>query len=138
MSNRHPEIVVPDLTKPAGAQVDADGNVRCVTCGKTLPVGDADVVGLGYRCVACSARTSADDLNANLDVPDRARILPPINGRKFLVGGGVLLVVAVVMWIAQWDVAWGSRFRPQSLFIYVCVAAVGCIGIGLANLRNRR
>ncbi|MEP6865759.1 MAG: hypothetical protein ABJE66_34385 [Deltaproteobacteria bacterium] len=138
MSEHKRPIIVPDLAKPAGASVDAHGDVHCVTCGKTLPQVEADVVGLGYRCTACGANASADDLEANLDAPDRARVWPAINGRKLIGVGVALLVLAVAMWILSWDIAWHSYTRGGSVFVYVCIAAIGCIGVGLANLRGRR
>lgn len=42
-----PPLYVPDLSKPAGAQVDAQGNVTCIQCQRTLPLAQADVVGQG-------------------------------------------------------------------------------------------
>jgi hypothetical protein len=53
VTRRPPTLHIPDLSKAPGAEVDAYGDVRCITCGTHVPVGDADIVGLGYRCRAC-------------------------------------------------------------------------------------
>lgn len=59
MTNQRPHV--PDLSRAPGAVIDAHGEVACVACGKHIPLGDADIVGLGYRCITCSERASADD-----------------------------------------------------------------------------
>ena len=74
VSDRHPEIHVPDLSKPAGAAIDAAwrGHLRRVRQAH-LPVADADIVGLGYRCAACSEQATADDdVAANLPPSERS------------------------------------------------------------------
>lgn len=93
-----PPLYVPDLTKPAGATVDVDGNVTCVTCGSKLPVARADVVGQGYRCPACSAKAEIaaltggpSDVSANLSASDRKALR--LSGWK-LIGPGVLAIIA--------------------------------------------
>lgn len=55
---KFPPPYVPEdtFTRPAGAAVDVDGKVACVTCAVRLPLAQADVVGEGYRCVACSGQ----------------------------------------------------------------------------------
>ena len=132
MSDRHPPIHVPDLSKPAGAAVDAHGEVTCVACGKHLPVGDADIVGLGYRCAACSERATADDdVAANLPPSERSLLQKLPKRSSFVLAGCVLLAVAVVMWIAKWD--WATHgHRPHSLFVSVVIAAIGCFGLATA------
>jgi len=65
----HVELVVPDLTPPARAAVAADGMVACVTCSARLPVGEADVVGLGYRCTACTDAARLRGWKRRLVVP---------------------------------------------------------------------
>jgi hypothetical protein len=132
VSDRHPPIHVPDLSKPAGAAVDARGEVACIACGRHLPVGDADIVGLGYRCPDCSAKASAaDDEAANLPLSERSLLQRLPRRRSFVLAGLVLLAVAGVMWIAKWD--WATHgHRHSSLFVTVVIAAIGCFGLATA------
>ena len=133
MSDRHPEIHVPDLSKPAGAAIDAHGEVTCVACGKHLPVADADIVGLDYRCAACSEQATADDdVAANLPPSERSLLQKlPKQSSFVLAGAECCSAVAAAMCIAKWD--WATHgHRPSSLFVTVFIAAVGCFGLATA------
>jgi hypothetical protein len=126
-------IHVPDVTKPAGAAVDAHGEVTCVACGKHLPVGDADIVGLGYRCAACSEKaTGDDDVAANLPRTERSLLKKLPSRTSFVITGCVLLAVAMLMWVFHWDLTWNRSMDRQSLFVWIGVAAVGCFGLATA------
>ena len=133
MSDPHPKIRVGDLSRPPGAAVDAHGEVTCVTCGKHLPVGEADIVGLGYRCAACSETATADDdVAANVPPAERS-LLQKLPSRRSLVVTGVgLLALAAIMWIAKWDITWRGTVGPNSLFVYVVIAACACFGVATA------
>jgi hypothetical protein len=61
-----PYIPTGALHRPAGAVIQ-DGMVTCVACAKVLRVGDADIVGMGYRCVPCSQQASVAKLTGRGD-----------------------------------------------------------------------
>lgn len=133
MSDRHPEIRVGDLSKPPGAAVDASGEVVCVSCGKHIPVGDADIVGLGYRCAACSEiATADDDVAANVPRSERSLLKKLPSRASFVITGCVLVAVAMLMWVFHWDLTWNGSMDRQSLFVWIGVAAVGCFGLATA------
>ena len=102
-----PELFVPDLSRPAGAAVDADGNVACITCGTRLPAAQADIVGQGYRCAPCSARAQIEalaygrgDAAANLSQHDRANLSASgkqliVVGIAAMIGGAALLAIGL-------------------------------------------
>ena len=102
--DRPPELYVPDLTKAAGAVIDADGNVTCVACGNKLPVAKADIVGQGYRCAACTGKaqlaalTGGSDVDANLSASDRKDLRNA--GLKMILPGVGLLVAGICVLVA--------------------------------------
>jgi hypothetical protein len=61
-----PYVPADALKRPAGAVVQ-HGMVTCVACAKILRVGDADIVGMGYRCVPCSQQASVAKLTGGGD-----------------------------------------------------------------------
>jgi hypothetical protein len=61
-----PYVPAEALHRPAGAVVN-DGMVTCVACQKILPVANADIVGMGYRCVPCSQKASIAKLTGRGD-----------------------------------------------------------------------
>ena len=81
---------VPDLSRPPGAEIDGEGFVRCVQCGARVDVMSADVVGEGYQCATCTALAPP---------PDAYAYLAPAG--QLAIGGVVLAIAAVVMWIAR-------------------------------------
>ena len=132
--DRPPELFVPDLTRPAGVTVDADGNVACVTCGSRLPVAKADVVGQGYRCPACSAKADLakltggpSDIAANLSDDDR-RGMRAFAAR--FIGLGVLMIAGGIMGYAV--------VGPLRLFSYLIVAGLGSIIFGVMRYTAAR
>jgi hypothetical protein len=96
---------VPDLTKPAGAAVAADGTVACVMCGTRIALAQADVVGLGYRCAPCTRRSELHQLqmgvadnSANLHEGDRSALRAAARhylglGIAGVLGGLVLMAI---------------------------------------------
>jgi len=133
-NDRAPELFVPDLSKPTGALVDADGNVTCVTCHATLPQAKADVVGLGYRCPACTATAELSkltggrsDIDANLTSGDRGALRAfgwkAIGLGVALVGGG-LAVYAFV--------------GPVRFGSYLIVAGIGSVMVGGFRIANAK
>jgi len=132
--DRAPELFVPDLSRPAGATVDADGNVACVTCGTKLPVAKADVVGQGYRCPACTAKADLakltggpSDIAANLSLDDRAGMRA--FGAKFI-GLGILMMVGGGIGYAA--------IGPLRAFGYLCVAGLGTLIFGITRYTAAR
>jgi len=100
-----PPLYVPDLSKPAGAQVDANGNVTCIQCQRSLPLAQADVVGQGYRCPQCSARAEvarlsggASDVHANLSESDRRGLRGA--GAALMIPGALMIVGGVICFAA--------------------------------------
>ncbi len=97
-----PAPVVPeDLDRPAGAEVAADGTVACVSCRKRLAVGDADIVGKGYRCVPCGQQAQIrelqggrSDIRAHLSERDRLRLYR--EGQRSLWGGVAMSIAGVI------------------------------------------
>ena len=59
-------------------------------------------------------------------------------GKKLVVTGLVLLVISLVMWLAGWDVTWHTYDHDGGVSLFVGIAALLCLGVGLANLRGRR
>jgi len=129
-----PPLFVPDLSKPAGATVDADGNVTCVTCHTKLPVAKADVVGQGYRCPQCTGKAELakltggpSDIDVNLSSQDRSAM------RGF---GAKAIMLGIAM--ATGGVAIYALIGPLRIGGYLIVAGIGsCIagGIKIANAR---
>jgi len=124
-----PPLFVPDLSKPATAAVDADGNVTCIQCQTKLPLSRADVVGQGYRCPGCSARAEINalsggpsDVGANLSASDRHGMHNA--GLAMLVPGILMIVGGVVLF----GVIPGAR-----LPIYLIIAGILSAGAGLAK-----
>ena len=112
-----PPLFVPDLTKPAGATVDVNGNVTCIACGTQLPVAKADIVGQGYRCAPCSHRadvnalaTGASDVGANLSTDDRSNMRT--SGFKLMIPGIAMLARPNIRVILTGDLEWGSNLPP--------------------------
>jgi hypothetical protein len=133
-NDRAPELFVPDLTKPAGATVDADGNVTCVTCHAKLPQAKADVVGLGYRCPACTAKAELaqltggpSDIDANLTSSDRGALRA--FGWKAIGLGVALLGGGVAVYAFAGPVRFGS---------YLIVAGIGSIIVGGLRIANAK
>jgi hypothetical protein len=132
VSDKPRPLYVPDLSRPAGADVDAHGEVVCVVCGKHVSVMEADIVGKGYRCATCSAvATPEDNADASLSPAEQAMVPDPPKPRRLVAVGIALIALAVVMWITKFDVPLPSRAR--SLFMYVVVGAIGCIAIALSH-----
>jgi hypothetical protein len=126
----HPPLYVPDLTKPAGATVDADGNVTCVQCQAKVALSRADVVGQGYRCAPCSARAEISalsggpsDVGANLSLSDRRGLSNA--GAAMMVPGILMIIGGVILF----GVLPGTR-AP----IYLLVGGIVSAGAGLAKM----
>jgi hypothetical protein len=99
-----PPLHVPEgaFSRPAGAAVDPDGKVACATCGARLLLAQADVVGEGYRCVACSARAHVAQLEgrsggaaAHLSHAERSTLREA--GRRMVRHGVLALLVGVLL-----------------------------------------
>ena len=139
MNDKPRPLYVPDLSRPPGADVDANGEVVCVACGKHIDVTTADIVGKGYRCAVCSAlATPEDDADASLTPSEQAHVPDVPRPSRFFAIGGVLVVIGVIMWITKFDIEWDTRHRPHSLFFWVFVGAIGCFSLGFAHHRKWR
>jgi hypothetical protein len=124
-----PPLYVPDLTKPAGATVDADGKVTCIGCQTKLPLSRADVVGQGYRCAACSSKAELNaltggpsDVGANLSVEDR---------RGLRRAGAAMIVPGILMILGGLIAIPYFRRLPA----YLIVAGIAGIGAGVGRMR---
>jgi DNA-directed RNA polymerase subunit RPC12/RpoP len=115
---------------------DAQGRLRCVVCHGLLSLGSADIVGLGYRCRACSLRAQLDgnDEAAHLTADERAHVYREPRPRAFLFGGLGMLALATVLWLAHFDL---PITRFGSLFVWLFVVGVGLTGTGLIRWRDR-
>jgi hypothetical protein len=127
---------VPDLQPSPGSVIDARGNVRCIACCRSLRYRDAELVGLGWRCPECARLGSlaGDDEAVHLLPEERAKIRREPSPAKYALAGAALLAIAVVMWIARWDISFGRR----SLFVYVFIGAVGLLSCGWFRWLDRR
>ena len=128
VESRPRPLRIPDLSRPPGADIDADGFVTCQTCGARVDVMTADVVGEGYQCVRCTT----------LAAPPNAYVGMPRAGHLAL-AGAVLLVIAVVTWVLRLgDVpASGGYHEDMPLPVVAGIGAAGCFGIAWARWRNR-
>ena len=140
MTDRPRPLYVPDLTRPPGADIDANGEVVCVACGKHVDVNAADIVGKGYRCTTCSElATPEDDADASLSPSEQAHVpdVPPPS--RFFIMGAVFAAIGVVMWITGFDipskVGHHSHGRDMDLFTMVFIAAIACFSLGFAHHR---
>jgi DNA-directed RNA polymerase subunit RPC12/RpoP len=98
------EVYVPAgaLIKPAGANANLDGTVTCIACGRSLPPAQADIVGEGYRCAACSTQAElarADghsDIASHLSKRDRREL----SGSGAMNAGGLVCLIGGVVLLA--------------------------------------
>jgi DNA-directed RNA polymerase subunit RPC12/RpoP len=128
-------IYVPDLSRPAGIDIDANGQVACVHCGKRIDVGTADIVGKGYRCATCSAlATPEDDADASLTPSEQAHVPDVASRRSLVMAGCAFTVLDVILWFTKLDIP----LPRGDLFYWVMVGAVGCFALALANQRKWR
>ena len=115
------------LYKPAGAAVDAEGQVACVTCQTRVPVATADVVGMGYRCAACSHKaeiarlTGGGDAASHFSANERQHLASA--GMVTAIGGGAVILLGVAL------IAF-ARLRYGALCV---VGGISMIGVGLTR-----
>ena len=139
MRREHPDIIVPDLRKPAGSVVDAAGKVTCIACGRQLRLSRADIVGLGYRCGACTAKAQIAELDgsadvaANLTSEEQTRLPKLMTGRQLIWLGIGCLVLAVLLWIAGVGI---PLYKGIPVPVWAGIAGVGMIAIGLTRIRG--
>ncbi len=135
--DRHdgPELYVPDLSKPQGAAVAADGTAACVACGARKPVAQLDVVGQGYRCAPCSHKAEiaalahgASDVGHNLSSHDRSSLRS--SGIAMLFGGIGLAVLGGILLAA----GMGSSRGGFKLSLGLIFAGVLTCGIGVSKM----
>lgn len=128
-----PPLFVPDLTKPAGAAIDASGNVGCISCDTRLPPAKMDIVGQGYRCAPCSHRAQINmlahgdgDVSANLSSDDRSALSSA--GLKLVASGAGVTILGIVL-IAATDGGFGK---------YVLAAGIGSLVMGFGRLSTAK
>jgi predicted anti-sigma-YlaC factor YlaD len=139
MEDRPRPLYVPDLSRPAGADVDAQGHVRCVACGASVDVTTADIVGKGYRCARCSAlATPEDDADASLSPSEQAHVPDPPRASRLVLAGVAFVVLGALMWVTGFDIDLGTGHYHRSLFVYIFVAAIGCFAVALSRPRKWR
>jgi hypothetical protein len=135
VTDRPRPLYVPDLSRPAGADVDGHGEVACVVCGNHVNVMDADVVGKGYRCATCSAlATPEDDADASLSPAEQAMVPDPPKPRRLVALSVAMLALATLMWITKFDIP----LPRGSVFLYLLVGAFGCIAVALTRPKKWR
>jgi hypothetical protein len=95
------EVNEPTNTPP----VPARATVSCVHCSRVVPLAETDVVGLGYRCRACTDRAEIGELVGrpdvadHLDIADRARFAESARryGIRALVTAAAMVVIACIL-----------------------------------------
>jgi hypothetical protein len=106
-------------------------NVTCAVCGAGAELPDGELLDprVGYRCVTCTY--TAEQALASR----RAKI-----GLAMIGSGAVMLVICALMWMAKWDVDFGSVHDDDatSLFLYIGFAAIVLIALGLSHQRRFR
>lgn len=127
------EVPVGFDRKPAGAAVGDDGTVACVTCGRRLPLAQADVVGQGYRCPRCTQHASvaalaggAADAAAHLDDAQREGLHR--SGVRLLVGGLAIVASSIIILVLE-----------QTLeAIAVFAGGIAAVSLGVTRMRAAR
>ena len=122
-----PYVPAEALRRPEGARVDNDGMVTCIACAKALPVADADIVGMGYRCVPCSQKASITKLTGG---GDAAAHFSEVE-REGLVQSGASVIWAGVGLIALGPLLFVGTFVKTGTASVLC--GVIAIAIGLAR-----
>jgi hypothetical protein len=79
--------------------------IQCVTCGETVAMAEADIVGQGYRCAPCGQKASiaslsgrGSDIADHLTPEERERNMQKF--RVLAIGGAGITIVAVAMIVA--------------------------------------
>lgn len=124
------------LEKAAGAEVAADGTVACIGCQHRLPVAEADIVGMGYRCTRCSQQASIamlsggrSDIRAHLDERDR---------RKMYRDGAIMVVLGIVMMIGGTALAFTEILDEPRNALTLAVGGIGVASFGVMRIRAAR
>lgn len=125
VQSRPRPLYVPDLSRPAGADIDADGFVRCATCGARVDVMTADVVADGYQCATCTTLAPPPDVYAGMP---RASLLA--------LQGVLLSMAAVVMWMLRVDDRSSRGYGDLPLPIWAGVFAAGCFMMAWVRWRK--
>ena len=128
MQSRPRPLRIPDLSRPPGADIDAEGFVTCQTCGARIDVMTADVIGEGYQCARCTALAPAPDPYAGMP-----------RATNLVVSGAVLFVIAAVTWVLRiGDVPLNASYNDDMpLSVILGMAAAGCFGVAWARWRKR-
>lgn len=124
-----PYIPAGALQRPAGATVDAAGQVRCVVCQTQTPLAKADVVGMGYRCAPCSHKaelallTGGGDGAAHFTASERKGLVE--SGMLVVFAGiGVMVLGLLLLVVLAPYIRWG---------VIALVGGGSMIGAGLAR-----
>lgn len=121
-----PYVPLEARTQPAGAKVEA-GQVSCVICQAKVPLADADVVGMGYRCSACSQRaelaklTGGGDAASHFSASERQHLAA--SGLWTIYGGVAVMILGIAL-LGFWFLRSG---------IACLVGGGAMIGVGLAR-----
>ena len=128
-----PPLFVPDLTKPAGAELDADGHAACITCkARMLPRGWTS----SARAIAARrARTRRRSTCSRTVAAMSARTCPATTrsalsnaGVKMVATGAGVSVLGVVLMVAT-----AGGFGK-----YVLAAGVGSLFVGFNRMSTAR
>ena len=124
------------LEKPADAEVAADGTVACIGCRRRLPVAEADIAGMGYRCTRCSQQASIQvlsggrsDIRAHLDERDR---------QKMYRDGAVMLALGIVVMIGGTGLAFTGVLEEPRNDLTLAVGGIGLASFGVMRIRAAR
>jgi hypothetical protein len=116
------------------APVPATETVTCVRCGRPIRLQDSDVVGLGYRCNACSIQAELEEANGrpdladNLGAADRARLA---RRGQHTASVGVLLIGLGLVVPAAVALASVPAAIRIGIFTFKYVISLGALATGL-------
>src|SRR5215471_11286101 len=130
------DVVEPTETPP----VPAADRVTCVHCKQVVPLAETDVVGLGYRCRACTDRAEIDeengepDINDHLNAADRAQFAAW--GRRLALRGLGLSLLLAALGVAMLYVFPSMAAIKLLILSMLVLLMIG--GLGLERWRRFR
>ena len=97
----HPDPYIPAETFRPPPAANHDNQVACVICRAMAPLAKADVVGMGYRCQACSHEaelailTGGGDAASHFSAAERKGLSR--SGLTLVVMGALVMLLGVVL-----------------------------------------
>ena len=118
--------------------------VTCVGCGKLVPMTQADIVGLGYRCNACSfaaeqaeERDGIPDVGDHIDIRERDKLAR--EGKRLFVGSMVGAGIVIAGPAVAAGILWGglAALGASVLGLYIGGQWIATgVDVGLAKWRR--